>query len=63
MVGMVYVRVLEMSSQSYGEDYMVKKIVTWIMMIPIKVVEWAMWPVAKAHQQLKKLSAWLHKQM
>jgi len=63
MMGMVYVRVLEMSSQSYGEDYMVKKIVTWIMMIPIKVVEWAMWPVAKAHQQLKKLSAWLHEQM
>ncbi len=52
-----------MSSQSYGEDYMVKKIVTWIMMIPIKVVEWAIWPVAKAHQQLKKLSAWLHEQM
>ena len=63
MVGVFYVRVLEMSSYSYGDDYMVKKIVTWIMMIPIKVVEWAMWPVAKAHQQLKKLSAWLHEKM
>jgi|TARA_R100000315_G_C5223228_1_gene134763 hypothetical protein len=63
MVGVFYVRVLEMSSYSYGDDYMVKKIVKWVMMIPIKVVEWVMWPVAKAHQQLKKLSAWLHEKM
>ena len=63
MVGMIYVQVLEFSSRYYGEDYMVKKIAKWIVFLPIKVVEWAMWPVAKAHKHLTKASAWLHKQM
>ena len=63
MMGMVYVRVLEMSSQSYGEDYMFKKFIKWVMVVSIEAVGWLMWPVAKAHQQLKKLSAWLHEQM
>ena len=63
MMSIVYVRVLEMSSQSYGEDYMFKKFIKWVMVVSIEAVGWLMWPVAKAHQQLKKLSAWLHKQM
>ncbi len=29
------------------------------MLIPIKLVEWAMWPVAQAHIQLTKLSKWV----
>tara|TARA_R110000850_G_scaffold94095_2_gene198663 strand:+ start:510 stop:701 length:192 start_codon:yes stop_codon:yes gene_type:complete len=63
MMGMVYVRVLEMSSQSYGEDYMFKKFIKWVMVVSIEAVGWLMWPVAKAHQKLKELSAWLHKKM
>ena len=63
MGGVLYTRVLECSKYSYEEDYMVKKIAKWIVFIPIKVVEWAMWPVAKAHKHLTKASAWLHKQM
>ena len=63
MGGVLYTRVLECSKYSYEEDYMVKKIAKWIVFIPIKVVEWAMWPVAKAHKQLTKASAWLHNQM
>lgn len=63
MGGVLYTRVLECSKYSYEEDYMVKKIAKWIVFIPIKVVEWAMWPVAKAHKHLTKASAWLHNQM
>ena len=63
MGGVLYTRVLECSKYSYQEDYMVKKIAKWIVFLPIKVVEWAMWPVAKAHKHLTKASAWLHKQM
>ena len=63
MGGVLYTRVLECSKYSYEEDYMVKKIAKWIVFLPIKVIEWAMWPVAKAHKHLTKASAWLHKQM
>ena len=63
MGGVLYTRALECSKYSYEEDYMVKKIAKWIVFIPIKVVEWAMWPVAKAHKHLTKASAWLHNQM
>ena len=63
MGGVLYTRVLECSKYSYEEDYMVKKIAKWIVFIPIKVVEWAIWPVAKAHKHLTKASAWLHNQM
>ena len=54
MTGMLYLRVLEFCGHSYGEDYMVKKITKWVVLVPIKVVEWAMWPIVKVH-------AWLHK--
>ena len=63
MMSIVYVRVLEMSSHSYGEDNMIKKIITWVMVVSIEAVGWLMWPVAKSHQKLKELSAWLHKKM
>ena len=63
MMSIVYVRVLEMSGHSYGEDNMIKKIITWVMVVSIEAVGWLMWPVAKSHQKLKELSAWLHKKM
>ena len=42
---------------------MVKKISKWAMVIPIKIVVWVMWPVAKAHELLKRLSSWLQKKL
>ena len=47
---------------SKGET-MVKKISKWAMVIPIKIVVWVMWPVAKAHDLLKRLSSWLQKKL
>jgi len=38
---------------------MIKNISKWVMLIPIKLVEWAMWPVAQAHIQLTKVSKWI----
>jgi len=40
-------------------EIMIKNISKWVMLIPIKVVEWIMWPVAQAHIQLTKLSKWI----
>ena len=48
--------------KSKGEN-MFKKIMKWVMVIPIKIVEWAIWPVAKIHELLKRLSNWLHKKL
>jgi hypothetical protein len=42
---------------------MVKKISKWAMVIPIKIVVWIMWPVAKVHDLLKRLSSWLQKKL
>ena len=47
---------------SKGET-MIKNISKWVMLIPIKLVEWAMWPVAQAHIQLTKLSKWIRKKL
>ena len=38
---------------------MIKNIVKWTMLIRIKIVEWAMWPIAQVHIQLTHLSKWL----
>ena len=38
---------------------MIKKISKWAVVIPLKIVEWVVWPVAKVHQLLKRLSSWL----
>ena len=38
---------------------MIKKITKWVVVIPIKIVEWVTWPVAKLHELLKFLSNWL----
>ncbi len=38
---------------------MIKKISKWAVIIPIEVVGWVMWPVAKAHKLLKQLLDWI----
>lgn len=53
---------MESLHKSKGET-MIKKIVKWAMVIPIKVVEWAIWPVAKVHELLKRLSSWLQEKL
>ena len=72
MTGMLFVRLMESGStwsrrDTYKEKiYMVKTIksyIAYIPLIPIMIIEWAMWPVAKAHKHLTKASAWLHNQM
>ena len=42
---------------------MVKKISKWVVVIPIKIVEWAIWPIAKVHELLKRLAIWLNKKL
>ena len=42
---------------------MIKKITKWVMVIPIKIIEWIIWPVAKVHELLKCLSSWLQKKL
>jgi hypothetical protein len=39
---------------------MMKKIVKWVMLVPIKIVEWTIWPIAKVHSWLRQLVNWLH---
>ena len=29
------------------------------MLIPVKIVEWTMWPIAQVHVQVTRLSNWL----
>ena len=45
-----------------GEN-MFKKIMKWVMVIPIKIVEWSIWPIAKIHELLKRLASWLNKKL
>jgi hypothetical protein len=42
---------------------MIKNIITWVMLIPIKIVEWVIWPTAKVHELLKRLSNWLQEKL
>ena len=42
-------------------EIMSKKILKWVMLIPVKIVEWTMWPIAQVHVQLTRLSNWLKK--
>mgnify|MGYP003150860061 FL=1 len=60
MTGMLYVRFIEHENKFYGEYVMMKKIVKWVMLVPIKIVEWTIWPIAKVHSWLRKLVNWLH---
>ena len=61
---MACVRVLEYQSNLYGEQSMkMKKFVKWVMLVPVKIVEWIMWPVARVHAWLHQFSVWLHKTM
>jgi len=49
---------MENLHKNKGET-MIKKIIKWVMLIPVKIVEWAMWPIAQIHIQLTHLSKWL----
>ena len=62
------VRIIRFGDQNMGHNYsseeiMVKKISKWVVVIPIKIVEWAIWPIAKVHELLKRLAIWLNKKL
>ena len=60
MLGIMYAKVLACQNNLYGEQNMImKKIAKWSMLVPIKIVEWITWPVAKVHAWLYKLADWL----
>ena len=64
MVGILYVRLLDYQNNLYGEQNMIiKKIVKWSMLVPVKIVEWIIWPVAKVHAWLCKFADWLTMKM
>jgi hypothetical protein len=42
---------------------MIKNIITWVMIIPIKIAEWVIWPITKVHELLKRLSNWLQEKL
>jgi hypothetical protein len=75
MVGILYVRLLEYQNNFYGEQNMtnpndcpfmvmpIKKIAKWSMLVPVKIVEWIIWPVAKVHAWLCKFADWLTMKM
>jgi len=50
---MLYVRLLQYN-KFYGEYDMGKKVVMWAVIVPMRIVEWMLWPVAKAHSWLRK---------
>jgi hypothetical protein len=39
----------------------VKKIFAYVPLVPIMIIEWIMWPVAKIHAGLSAASRWLRK--
>jgi len=47
----------------YKGKSMVKKISKWVAIIPIKLVEYIIWPVAKLHDLLRDLSVWVNKKL
>tara|TARA_R100000306_G_scaffold60816_2_gene61922 strand:+ start:193 stop:366 length:174 start_codon:yes stop_codon:yes gene_type:complete len=40
----------------YGEQDMVKKTVKWVVIVVVRMAEWFLWPVAKAHSWLRKFA-------
>ena len=69
MVGMLYVRYTQYSNMFnnktiYGEELMVKNmklIVKYVLLVPITLLEWIVWPIAKIHAGLNAVSSWLKK--
>ena len=67
MVGMLYVRYTQYSNMFnnktiYEEELMVKNmklIVKYVLLVPITLLEWVVWPIAKIHAGLNKASIWL----
>jgi len=65
MVGMLYIRYMQyyINTQTiYEEELMVKimkQIVKYVALVPITILEWIMWPIAKIHAGLNAASSWL----
>ena len=64
MVGMLYVRyMLYTNAQTIYEEElmlkMIKQLVKYVALVPITILEWVMWPIAKIHAGLNAASQWL----
>ena len=64
MAGMLYVRYVQCTNIKtiYEEKLMlkiIKKLVKYVALVPITILEWVMWPIAKIHAGLNAASQWL----
>ena len=64
MVGMLYVRCMQYTNAQtiYEEELMlkiIKQLVKYVALVPITILEWVMWPIAKIHAGLNAASQWL----
>jgi len=64
MVGMLYVRYMQYTNAQtiYEEELMlkmIKQLVKYVALVPITILEWVMWPIAKIHAGLNAASQWL----
>ena len=53
---MLYVILMKYQNNFYGEQDMVKKIVKWVVIVDVRMADWFLWPVAKAHSGLRKFA-------
>ena len=65
---MLYVKLMEYSNAwdrknvMYREKILMnifKKILAYVPLVPIMIIEWIMWPIAKIHSGLSSVSRWL----
>ena len=64
MAGMLYVRHMQCTNIKtiYEEKLMlkiIKQLVKYVALVPITILEWIMWPIAKIHAGLNAASQWL----
>ena len=64
MAGMLYVRYVQCTNIKtiYEEKLMlkiIKQLVKYVALVPITILEWIMWPIAKIHAGLNAASQWL----
>ena len=61
---MLYVRYVQCNNIKtiYEEKLMlktIKQLVKYVALVPITILEWVMWPIAKIHAGLNAASQWL----
>ena len=65
-VGVLYYRVFgdkDMHKIVVPFPRYIKNVTTWVILVALKILGWATWPVAKAHLKLNELSTSLKNKM